>query len=225
MKDIMEQLKNFEEVRDKIYIRLYPKDKAPDECCGIGYEIFMAVCYLELDEMKADPINEKILQLCDMKNLGIINEKLLDLWGMDREQVFNIARENMFRDYSCIPMETVLEGISNEMGLPAPDLNTGADAPSMEVLQAGWFGAGVLAVPEILKAVMPEGEYFIIPSSIYEVLIIPAAGFDVEEIDEMINSVNEKEVAPEDQLYDKAFYYKDGTLYERKDTENACAVQ
>lgn len=226
MKDIMEQLKNFEEVKDKIYIRLYPKDKAPEGCCGMRNEIFVAACYLDLDAEKADPINEKKIQMWDTKRLGIINEKMLNLWGIDQKQVINIAKENMFRDYSCLPIASVLDELANEMGLSAPVPEPGVNTPSMSVLRAGWFGAGVLAVPEILKAVMTEGEFFIIPSSIYEVLIIPAADFDGNEVDEIINSVNENEVAPEDQLYDKAFYYKDGNLYGRMRTEGGmCSTE
>ena len=57
------------------------------------------------------------------------------------------------------------------------------------------------------------GDYYILPSSIHEVLIVPATcGLDRDELKEMVCTVNRDQVAPEDQLSDEVYFY-DGTFH------------
>ena len=67
-------------------------------------------------------------------------------------------------------------------------------------------GASLLLQEDIRKQVGEclEGNYFVIPSSIHEVLIIPDNGiFQVPELNVMVKEVNETQIEREEQLSDK----------------------
>jgi len=51
-------------------------------------------------------------------------------------------------------------------------------------------------------------EFFILPSSTHEVLIVPAeAGIGLEELESMVQEVNATQVAPQDRLSDHVYQY------------------
>lgn len=75
-------------------------------------------------------------------------------------------------------------------------------------------GAGVIFCDRVLQKIHEKmGDYYILPSSIHEVLIVPATcGLDRDKLKEMVCTVNRDQVAPEDQLSDEVYFY-DGTFH------------
>ena len=71
-------------------------------------------------------------------------------------------------------------------------------------------GAAAIFIPDVMEQIskkMPEG-FFILPSSIHEVMVLPKTlGASTESLDEMVSSINEMQVDPEDQLSDFAHVY------------------
>ena len=71
-------------------------------------------------------------------------------------------------------------------------------------------GAAAIFIPDVMEQIskkMPEG-FFILPSSIHEVMVLPKGlGSSIEALDEMVSSINETQVDPEDQLSDFAHVY------------------
>ena len=52
------------------------------------------------------------------------------------------------------------------------------------------------------------GDFFVLPSSIHEVLMIPDDGkADYRELEAMVQSINETQVAPADRLSDHVYHY------------------
>ena len=77
-------------------------------------------------------------------------------------------------------------------------------------VESGMNGAGVMAYPGFMDQAAEQfgGDFFVLPSSIHEVLFIPDDGtMNAEELSEMVASINETEVAPGDRLADVAFHY------------------
>lgn len=50
-------------------------------------------------------------------------------------------------------------------------------------------------------------DYYIIPSSIHETLIVRASEADVDKLNEIIQEVNHSAVSPEEVLSDHAYFY------------------
>ena len=52
-----------------------------------------------------------------------------------------------------------------------------------------------------------EETFFILPSSTHETLVIPDNGaFDYRVLEDMVQTINENEVAPEERLFDHVYY-------------------
>lgn len=71
-------------------------------------------------------------------------------------------------------------------------------------------GAGVMFVPSVMKEVAKTvklKEFFILPSSIHEVLVITLPDAKADELKAMVMEVNAEQVAPRDRLSDSVYYY------------------
>ena len=75
-----------------------------------------------------------------------------------------------------------------------------------------------------------NGDYFILPSSVHEILVVPDDGnISFRELTDMVKEVNRTQVAPEDRLTDQVYHYdtadrifeKAGTFAERKKQKEA----
>ena len=75
-------------------------------------------------------------------------------------------------------------------------------------------GSGVIFCDAVLQKIWEKvGDFYVLPSSVHEVLIVPVAyGIGRDELTEMVRAVNRDEVAPEDRLSDEVYLY-DGVLH------------
>ena len=64
------------------------------------------------------------------------------------------------------------------------------------------------------------GDYYLIPSSVHEMIVVSRSNFDVATLSEMIHDINRTEVQPCDILDDVPYIIKDGQLMIAP-TENA----
>lgn len=79
----------------------------------------------------------------------------------------------------------------------------------------------MVARPETLeeaREMMQSNEIYILPSSRHEVLAIPAESADPNQLEEMVRTINEMEVAPQDRLSNSVYKY-DGRELMRMETE------
>lgn len=121
---------------------------------------------------------------------------------VSEEELYTHAMENLEK-----PMLKNLSDVLKEMD---PDL------PAMETPL--WFGgnkekccgANCLLHKEFLEEVAAKlgGGYYILPSSIHEVLFVAMSeGFTPDTLREIVRDVNAQEVRPEDQLSDNVYVY------------------
>lgn len=71
-------------------------------------------------------------------------------------------------------------------------------------------GAAVLFYPELMDQLgeMLDGDYFILPSSVHEVLLLPDDGLhSAKELKELVSEVNATTVEPEDRLTNEVYHY------------------
>ena len=52
-----------------------------------------------------------------------------------------------------------------------------------------------------------QEDFFLLPSSVHEVILVKAAGLCAASLNEMIQDINETNVLPEDVLSDHAYFY------------------
>ena len=92
-------------------------------------------------------------------------------------------------------VQSIAEVISNGMG---------SENPMFIVTNSQTVdGAGVIFYPEVMDQIGEgfQGDFFILPSSTHETLVIPDNGaFDYRVLEDMVQTINENEVAPEERL-------------------------
>ena len=73
-----------------------------------------------------------------------------------------------------------------------------------------YAGAAALFYPQVQKKIaeIVQASYFVIPSSTHEILILPDTGeHRAKDLAEMVKTVNENEVSPEERLGNRVLYY------------------
>ncbi len=142
----------------------------------------------------------------------LIKNKHMEMWGVSTEQLMRDAGENapkslpgVCRDM-CSVLERIYPGKSEEIFL--------ANEPMlpMYVLSNSRMvnGAAAMLYPDILHNLSEtlKSDLYIIPSSVHEVIVLARnmAG-DEKSLREMIHTVNETQLEPQDVLSDSLYFY------------------
>lgn len=144
-----------------------------------------------------------------------VTESMMQLWGITKEQLHTDALQaESARDPVCLyDMEDLIFGGSehpDNLFQRTEPLNIGFTPMYVLTNQSKTNGAGVLAQDGVLEKVgaLVGSDFYVLPSSIHEVLIVPDNGnMRLAELEEMVREINETQVAPEDRLSNKVQHY------------------
>ena len=144
----------------------------------------------------------------------LVTNQLLDNYGITAEQLHEDALKNA-PEIRPLVIEGMGEVLAKQMGvddLEMLGLNIPPEQEQMFVasVEGNVHGAGVLAYQNFMDQAADRvgGSFFILPSSIHEVLIIPDNGkFDTTSLENMVREVNATTVDPTDQLTDSVYHY------------------
>ena len=124
------------------------------------------------------------------------------------EQILK-AVENTMNRARFMTMPTLFEDFASIFNNPPKKLSEMENFSLMNPLtcEGNQNGAGILFCHEYLKAIREKiGDFYILPSSIHEVLIIPNDGTtDINDLNSIVQDVNANEVSENDYLADRAF--------------------
>lgn len=155
----------------------------------------------------------KIIIDDDPKNLvsTMVTNSMLKQWGISSD----LLHINALRNSEKV-MPATFAGIGETLKEFGADLDIPEESPQISVLTntRKMFGAAALFYPGMMKRIAERlGEdYYILPSSIHEVLIVrKSMGADPDDLCNMVKSINETEVRPEDRLTDSVYSYNVGT--------------
>lgn len=138
-----------------------------------------------------------------------VTNDLMKVWGIETGELHELAVRNMtrltpgtFRGMSVV-MNAMSGGKTNVLD------------PEDEMLfvlsnEEGWYGAAAVLDDKIMTTVVEQvgKDFFVLPSSVHEVLIVPRnLGMDVEQLKEMVTSINASEVSLEEKLSDHVYCY------------------
>lgn len=128
-----------------------------------------------------------------------VSNRLLQIWGVSEEEMFDIALENTMKEEVCCKLSDLL---AQEEGLELPP---GVEIP-MYILTTNdkRLGASMLLNVAALTRIAEElhSNLFIYPSSIHEVLVLPVEGTRKQRAKQkkMVEEVNASSVSPEERL-------------------------
>lgn len=149
----------------------------------------------------------------ELKANFVITNKIMKSWKITEQELYDAAKKNETHWMPSIKkVSTVLKEV-----LENQDDFWGYDEEPLFVVNTDYmlYGASVMVNENAMKLVEKKfGKFYILPSSIHEILVIPA-GYDKEtksQFDLMVQEVN-KNLPPEEVLVDHAYYYNYGYFY------------
>ena len=183
---------------------------------GCGYALAV---YLELPEA--------------FKGGGVVTvpREFSEICGVDERTILSDAMEG-----SCAESYPRLTPIENVLFEDEPmNLLTGDQMPEDAQLlvlttEDGILGASTLYYPGMTDRIarIVGGNYYVLPSSIHEVLIMPEGGrMSPEEMAQMVREVNENEVSPKERLGNRVLHYREDLLLLQvaADTDRDCTAR
>lgn len=136
-------------------------------------------------------------------------------WGLTEEQLYETAirNSNAFEPPFIDDMDRVAAEMLKERGMVEEDIEElqAGDHPKMYIISnnSKVNGASVIVYSDVLQQVaeMMGSDLYILPSSIHEVLAVSVEDREVEELEEMVRSVNQTDVLPAEVLSDNVYKY------------------
>lgn len=186
----------FENIKDKIVYKLVHYEKNKELLKSLPHIQYLDLaiifyCLLQNDEKGTVTIE--------------INSQHMARWKVGKDQLLELASQNtpQLLEYDLKSIDDVLE---EGLHIVPPDL------PSMFILtnQIRSHGACCMLYDNLLSNLAEEMEtdFYILPSSIHEVILVPTDGkHDMPHLSGLVHRVNESAVLEEEILADHAYYY------------------
>lgn len=145
-----------------------------------------------------------------------ITNRVTNNWGTDIKELYTIALSNSKRIFEekIMPVSAMLKGYNislEEFGFESIDcVYEELYEPYIVTNNVGINGATVILYPDMLKEIAATvgGDFYMLPSSIHEVLVISAsADISEKELKSMVAEVNENYLLPDEYLSDSVYKY------------------
>lgn len=194
-------LTDYQQMKEKLTLQLIPVSGNEEKLAGIPHKAVdeLAVVYrFELENNR------------DGSASVLITNDLLKSLGIDAERLHADALETAQRTHPATLRnmnDVMLDMMGDAASLLIPDEPSPMWVASIE---GGQLGACAIQYPGFMDQAAETlgGDFFILPSSIHEVLFVPDNGeFSLPQLAEMVRNVNENEVSPADKLSDTVFHY------------------
>ena len=177
-----QNLFDFNHVKEHIVYKLIRRDANEELLKQIPYEPFLdlaVVYYIQIDNTR---FGSAAIQ---------IRNEHLRYWRVEKEEIRRLAEKNTPRIYPAQIQQIVrfMYVATNEQCS---------------------LGAAVMRYPDFREKVrgMIRGDFYILPSSIHEVILVPESfGLEPERMQEMVKEINQTGVAPEEVLSDSVYYF------------------
>lgn len=169
-------------------------------------------------ELTENPVYTREADVIKRASYILIHNSHMEMWRTCMEELFRLAQVNtpvLFPwKYSTL-WEILREDIragQEEDGQEAALYTSAPDVIPMRVLTNSKrsYGAACILYPGVLEEVAQRmgGSFYILPSSVHEVIFMPHGRMRPEEaLKEMIYDINRTQVEPEEVLSDSLYYY------------------
>lgn len=149
---------------------------------------------------------------------ALLTNQILASFGISEEQLHNDAVKSQAALHP-----PVLKNMADVMKEMTGGLFDDNESPMWVATNDGGIqGASVVEIPDFMNQSAEKlgGDFFVIPSSVHEVLFIRDDGsFSKEHLEGMLRDVNASNVAPTDYLSDSLYHYdSEGQVFEKADT-------
>lgn len=193
-------LQNYEELKGKFACKLIHRGKNEKLLNDIPYVPWMDLAIVVFVLLEVSPYGTATV---------LVRKEHLEIWGLTEAQLFDEAKKNtpILLPYQFCPMRKLLREIC-----PYAVDEGEEEEESLYVLsnKLRSFGVASMLYDGILEKVGQKlGEnYYILPSSIHEVIVVPESKSPVkQDLEEMVREINETQVEEEEVLSDRVYYF------------------
>ena len=212
----VQKLTNYEQAKESLFIRVCAIQGNEQMLAQVPHERHedLAVTYHIAADIGSDGVASTIVSNALLNQFGIDQEQLNadaianspKIFPARIESMANMMRRIMAEDMQAqgIPQDQ-MDAMLDSM-IPADDSNPMTVVTNDRTVN----GAAVMFYPEQMEQLgdMMHGDFFILPSSVHEILIIPDTGdFHHEELKAMVTEINATQVAPADRLTDEVYHF------------------
>lgn len=194
---------SYKEVKDKLFCKLINYEKNEELLSYTPHKK-----YLDL----------AIVVYCQINNLEIgdasilVRNSHLNFWDVDENDLIKEALANTYKNMKCV-VSNIVDALDDMLDEEALEKIASQEVPLyVATNEKKLFGAIFMAFPEYLRQFceLIGGEYYILPSSIHEILLFPANECEDEEyINAMIREINDTTLSVEEVLSNHAYRYSD----------------
>lgn len=195
-------LTDYSQMKDKLIMEVVSKEA--------NEEMLANIPHVEMEDMAV--VYRFVLDSSEEGRATILaTNQLIETMGVTTEQLHKDAMENAPELKPAIIMG--MSEMLADMGMPMEMM--GMEAPTQEFMYVATVedkinGAGVLAYQNFMDQAAERigGDFFILPSSRHEILLVPDNGeADLQQLKDMVREVNATQVAPEEKLTDSVYHY------------------
>lgn len=199
MKDpcVIPDLRQFGTVKDTICFRLINAGQNEERLKDIPHRPFLDLAVVYCVPVELEDGNTGVVAVTDALARG---------WQADEETLHACAEANTERLYPAqlMPLEEMIRSMVPGFDVPVPE-------NGLSILRScvGGGGAGAMLYRDSLREFAEKhGDFYIIPSSIHEVLLLPlSAQAHAGELADMVREVNETSVPVDEVLSDHIYLY------------------
>ncbi len=189
---------DYSKVKNNLFLRLVPGNSPvlQDSPHRMIEDLAVVVC-VHMNDLSDD----------NGKSVLIVSNPLLDLYGIDEEQLFDEAEKNsMSKEPMTIkPLADMVKNIVSE---DASEDN--GVFPYVVSNKSGFMGASVLAYPGAFEIIAKTigGSYFVLPSSSHEIIVLKDdMNANAKDLDVLVKKVNKTIIEPRDYLADQCYHF------------------
>ena len=203
----LDSLTNYSYMKERLIMEVVSFDRNQDMLKMIPHQILADLAVVYRFALNKDEAGQASI---------LVTNQILEQMGVTPEQLYEDAMENaprikpaQIRGMSEVLAEMMGFDQAQKMGIfqvsPEEELMYVATVPG------NYLGASVLAYRGFMDQAAEKvgGSYYVLPSSINEIILLRDGGMEIPENDlkDMVRQVNGSEVDPREQLSDNAYHY------------------
>lgn len=186
-----------EYIREHLYYRLIGKEKNEELLQEVPHRSYLnlAVVYYWIVYEEGEQLGSIMMTLRQMKRFGWTEEELQQMAKENTPRLFPALTKGMG--------EVIGEMLARQSDFPMLVLSN----------EKGINGAACLLYPGILQELSEQmqGSFYVLPSSVHELIVLPDTGTSAERLCEMVYCINRTQLPLEDVLSDAVYYYSNTT--------------
>ncbi len=190
---------DFEKIKKRLYIKLINREKNTDFLMEAPYEEFLDLAIVPYVRVYDKRIGNGII---------MVRNEHLRLWKKEEREVMEAAKKNT-HDHDGFNLRHIMDCLNVSSGKTTGPVDDRSFPMYVATNRKMTNGAAVLTMKDKLReyADVLGGDYYIIPSSVHEIILLAKEPDSYCDINDMIREVNATSLGPDDVLSDHAYMY------------------